>query len=47
MVAHAIFDELRTSVSEIEFLADPSVGELRVGSTESVGRGSCKPSSAD
>src|SRR5215475_9304922 len=37
--SHTIFDELRTSVSEIEFLADPTVGELRVGSTESVGVG--------
>jgi DNA-binding transcriptional LysR family regulator len=30
----AIFDDLRTSVSEIEFLADPGVGELRIGTTE-------------
>jgi DNA-binding transcriptional LysR family regulator len=30
----AVFDELRTSVDEIRFLADPTVGELRVGSTE-------------
>src|SRR5215813_10133158 len=37
--SHIIFDELRTSVSEIGFLADPTVGELRVGSTESVGAG--------
>jgi DNA-binding transcriptional LysR family regulator len=37
--SHTIFDELRTSVSEIGFLADPTVGELRVGSTESVGAG--------
>lgn len=27
----AVFDELRQSVKEIEFLADPSAGELRVG----------------
>jgi DNA-binding transcriptional LysR family regulator len=27
----AIFDDLRTSVSEIEFLADPTIGELRIG----------------
>lgn len=31
--AVAIVDELRTSVSEIEFLANPGVGELRIGST--------------
>jgi DNA-binding transcriptional LysR family regulator len=30
----AIFDDLRTSVDEIKFLADPTSGELRVGSTE-------------
>jgi DNA-binding transcriptional LysR family regulator len=32
--AIAVFDELRTSVDEIRFLADPSVGELHIGSTE-------------
>ena len=26
-----VFDELRQSVKEIEFLADPGTGELRVG----------------
>src|SRR6266852_4572567 len=30
----AIFNDLRTSVSELEFLADPTSGELRIGSTE-------------
>jgi DNA-binding transcriptional LysR family regulator len=30
----AIFDDLRTSVGEIQFIADPGVGELRVGTTE-------------
>lgn len=35
----AIFDDLRTSVSEIEFLADPTAGELRIGSTESMSAG--------
>ena len=29
----AIFDELRHSVTDIEFLLDPSVGEARIGST--------------
>src|SRR3984957_11833498 len=29
-----IFDDLRTSVDEIKFLADPTSGELRIGSTE-------------
>jgi molybdate transport repressor ModE-like protein len=30
----AIFDDLRTSVGELLFLADPTAGELRIGSTE-------------
>ena len=30
----AVFDELRQSVKEIEFLADPSGGELRIGFSE-------------
>jgi DNA-binding transcriptional LysR family regulator len=31
-----IFDELRQSVEELAFLADPSVGELRIGCTEAI-----------
>jgi DNA-binding transcriptional LysR family regulator len=34
-----IFDELKQGVKELEFLADPSVGSLRIGSTESVAAG--------
>jgi DNA-binding transcriptional LysR family regulator len=30
----AIFDDLRSSVGEIKFMADPGVGELRIGTTE-------------
>src|SRR5580704_6936242 len=30
----AIFDELRQSVKEIEFLADPTLGELRLGCSD-------------
>jgi DNA-binding transcriptional LysR family regulator len=30
----ALFDDLKASVDEIKFLADPTAGELRVGSTE-------------
>ena len=30
----AIFDELRQGFQDIEFLADPSVGEVRIGATE-------------
>ena len=32
----AVFDELRQGVGEIEFLADPGVGELRIGCGEPV-----------
>lgn len=32
----AIFDELKQGVQEIEFLADPTKGELRIGSAEPV-----------
>jgi len=34
--AHAAFDELKQGVREIEFLADPTVGEVRMGCNESV-----------
>src|SRR4051812_25302412 len=32
-----VFDELRQSVRDIEFLADPTIGELRIGFTEALG----------
>src|SRR6266513_324278 len=35
----AIFNDLRTSVSELEFLSDPTAGELRIGATEGLGSG--------
>ena len=35
----AVFDNLRTSVSEIEFLSDPTAGELRIGTSEATGFG--------
>lgn len=35
----AIFDELRQSVKEIEFLSDPTAGELRVGCPEVMAAG--------
>jgi DNA-binding transcriptional LysR family regulator len=35
----AIFDELRQGVKEIEFLADPTVGEVRVGCPEASAAG--------
>jgi DNA-binding transcriptional LysR family regulator len=35
----AIFDDLRTGVSELEFLSDPTAGELRVGCEENLATG--------
>jgi DNA-binding transcriptional LysR family regulator len=35
----AVFDELRQSVSELKFLADPSSGELRIGASEYMAAG--------
>jgi len=35
----AVFDDLRTSVNEIEFLSDPTAGELRIGTSEATGFG--------
>lgn len=32
----AMLDDLRTSISELEFLADPAAGRLRIGSTEAM-----------
>jgi DNA-binding transcriptional LysR family regulator len=32
----AVFDELRQGVRDIEFLADPTTGELRIGATEAL-----------
>ncbi len=35
----AVFDELKQGVQELAFLADPTAGELRIGSTESIAAG--------
>jgi DNA-binding transcriptional LysR family regulator len=35
----AVFDELRQSVQEIEFLTDPTIGELRIGCTDATAAG--------
>ena len=32
----ALFNDLRTSVTELEFLSDPTGGELRIGSSDAV-----------
>ena len=34
-----IFDELTQGLQELEFLSDPAVGQLRIGSSESVAAG--------
>src|SRR5712691_1526363 len=34
-----VFDELRQGIKEIEFLADPTVGEVRIGCVESLAAG--------
>jgi DNA-binding transcriptional LysR family regulator len=34
-----VFDELRQSVKEIEFLSDPTIGELRIGATAATAAG--------
>ena len=35
----AVFDEIRQGVKNIEFLADPAAGELRIGATEAAAAG--------
>src|ERR1700737_2573695 len=35
----AVFDELRQGIKEIEFLSDPTVGEVRIGTTEPLAAG--------
>ena len=35
--SHAVFDELRQGVKDIEFLSDPTVGEVRIGTTPATG----------
>jgi DNA-binding transcriptional LysR family regulator len=37
--AIAVFDELKQSAKQIKFLADPSIGELRIGCTEPLAAG--------
>lgn len=39
----AAFDELRSGVKDIEFLADPEVGEVRIACTELMAADSCPP----
>src|SRR5215813_2900078 len=35
----AVFDELRQAVQQLEFLCDPTIGELRIGCNESLAAG--------
>ena len=39
MRGQAVFDELKQGVEELAFLADPTVGDLHIGSTESIAAG--------
>ena len=39
----AAFDELKQGVKEIEFLSDPTVGEVRIGCPESISAGILQP----
>ena len=39
----AAFDELRQGIKEIEFLSDPTAGELRIGCPESIAAGYLQP----
>jgi len=41
--AQAAFDELRMGVKDIEFLADPAAGEVRIGCSESISAGILPP----
>jgi DNA-binding transcriptional LysR family regulator len=36
---NAMFDELRQAVKNIEFIADPTVGEVRIGATDPLSAG--------
>jgi DNA-binding transcriptional LysR family regulator len=37
--SRALFNDLRTSVTELQYLSDPAAGELRIGSSEAVAAG--------
>jgi DNA-binding transcriptional LysR family regulator len=37
--SRALFNDLRTSVTELQYLSDPTAGELRIGSSEAVAAG--------
>src|SRR5712675_2123067 len=39
----AVLNDLRASVEELDFLSDPTAGELRIGSSESVAAGMLCP----
>ena len=43
--SHAAFDELRQGVKDIEFLSDPTAGEVRIGTTPRSPQASSPPSS--
>jgi DNA-binding transcriptional LysR family regulator len=39
----AVFDELRQGIQHIEFLSDPAIGEVRIGSVESITAATLSP----
>lgn len=41
--SRALFNDLRTSVTELQYLSDPTAGELRIGSSEAVAAGMLPP----
>ena len=43
MRGRAAFDELRQGIRDIEFIADPSAGEVRIGCPESIAAGLLVP----
>ena len=38
-----VFDELKQGISDLEFLADPAVGEIRIGCSESIAAAILQP----
>ena len=41
--AYAVFDEVRRSVEDIDFISDPTAGDIRIGTTEPLAAGIVSP----